>query len=609
MTHPIARSTHALPQTQNTAPVYEFRALYTHDLRRKQKRWQDGTLKYHTFNKRIMVYDTLKNFIGDSHWKESDGLQDGDEVELEAGVLVQVGECVASQETDLRGLLERPKKDQGEGEKRGANVDGSARELSRTARMTPGGNTAPQGREYLRHKSLNALLGTPRGALGKAALPTKSPFEVRHGVGGENERAAKRLRVEGEQGWNVTRMTTSIKGSKSKETPLWTADARNKTAAKPSAKKSNPLPAGQRRLDMREVIDITSDKDESLRSDITLPDTLPILHGATPTLKPRRTPAVPRSWRKVTPPAVHMVEPKSPSVSTTNKVSDVEASIAPIGLRDEEFEDIENILLPDETPVKEPKNTRLKPLKLVKQRPRNKLLCAKDPPRTKPSQQVNTANRDVMEIECPVPMVVDKQKSKTTGDSTNKTSVKSKSKRESKRALAERERLRSSSPAFSTMRKGETSQKVDGALNKGGVHEMTMAHGIMDQRILAVRQSPVKNSDPRAFRRVQSENDANVPFPLEDRSSIPQLDDERIQPAAADTSPAKRKQSNGAKKAMQRSLSENEGAKKYQRARNEQEKGPWTIEALDLFDWRPPDWEERQKRVELSSFIDVEVAG
>jgi len=44
--------------TQNTAPVLEFQCLFTFDLRRKQKRWQDGFLRFHTFNKRIMVYDS-----------------------------------------------------------------------------------------------------------------------------------------------------------------------------------------------------------------------------------------------------------------------------------------------------------------------------------------------------------------------------------------------------------------------------------------------------------------------------------------------------------------------------------------------------------------------
>ena len=109
----------------STAPVHEFRCLYTHDVRRKQKRWQDGFLKYHTFNKRAMVYDTLRNFIGDTHWQASGGIGEGDEVELEAGVVVQIGEQVGLSETDLRPIFERPRKrGAGEGEERGGEERG-----------------------------------------------------------------------------------------------------------------------------------------------------------------------------------------------------------------------------------------------------------------------------------------------------------------------------------------------------------------------------------------------------------------------------------------------------------------------------------------------------
>lgn len=76
-----------IPTTQNTAPVLSFNCLYTHDLRRKAKRWQDGFLRFHTFNKRVMVYDVPRNFIGDTHWRESQEIQDGDELQLEKGVL------------------------------------------------------------------------------------------------------------------------------------------------------------------------------------------------------------------------------------------------------------------------------------------------------------------------------------------------------------------------------------------------------------------------------------------------------------------------------------------------------------------------------------------
>ncbi|KAL0263112.1 hypothetical protein SLS55_002088 [Diplodia seriata] len=105
------RSTAQSSTAANTAPVHEFRCLYTHDLRRKQKRWQDGFLKFHTFNKRVMVYDQPRNYIGDTHWKGGDTLNDGDELTLENGVIVQVAEPVATTQTDLTELLQKKPRD------------------------------------------------------------------------------------------------------------------------------------------------------------------------------------------------------------------------------------------------------------------------------------------------------------------------------------------------------------------------------------------------------------------------------------------------------------------------------------------------------------------
>lgn len=165
-------------QTQNTALVVEHRCLYTHDLRRKAKRWQDGFLRFHTFNKRIMIYDVQRNYIGDTHWREADPVQDGDELELDRPVLVQVGEQVGSVEQDLTGLLEkRHNKDY-------TTITGE--DLPDSSPPIPmigvGPKTKPAASMMLIPKSLNTLLGTPKGATGKACLPVKSPYEVRRAV-------------------------------------------------------------------------------------------------------------------------------------------------------------------------------------------------------------------------------------------------------------------------------------------------------------------------------------------------------------------------------------------------------------------------------------------
>ncbi|MCJ1413069.1 hypothetical protein MMC19_007171 [Ptychographa xylographoides] len=157
----------AVPATQNTAPILEFQCLYTHDLRQKKKRWQDGVLRFHTFNKRVMVYDVERNYIGDSHWRKDAAVQDGDELKLDKGVLIQVREAMGRREQDLTELLERRRLTQdrspGTGNKNHSIVSRSD------------GTPLIQ----LRPKSLNALLGTPKRAYGRAVLPTKSPYENR----------------------------------------------------------------------------------------------------------------------------------------------------------------------------------------------------------------------------------------------------------------------------------------------------------------------------------------------------------------------------------------------------------------------------------------------
>ena len=180
-----------VPTTQNTAPVLDFRCLYTYDLRRKQKRWQDGLLRFHTFNKRIMVYDVPRNYIGDKHWRGEGIVGDGDEFELDRGVLIQVGEATGSMEQDLTELLEkRTPRDVASGL-------GSSSPVEDTSNTTMASPAVVQP-SLLKPKSLNALLGTPQGPIGRASLSKKSPHEMRetrNNVPCTDGRPTKRLRI------------------------------------------------------------------------------------------------------------------------------------------------------------------------------------------------------------------------------------------------------------------------------------------------------------------------------------------------------------------------------------------------------------------------------
>ncbi|KAJ5104814.1 hypothetical protein NUU61_002161 [Penicillium alfredii] len=150
--------------SQATASVVKFRCLYTHDLRRKSKRWQDGYLRYHTFNKRIMVFDEQGNFIGDHHWRSGDEVQDGDELELDKGALIQVCEAMGTTQTDLSNLFEKRKSSQTSPQ---SNAPGSQPRTSTPLRSS--GSSQP-------FRSLNDLLGIKKTSIGHLV----SPYEERH---------------------------------------------------------------------------------------------------------------------------------------------------------------------------------------------------------------------------------------------------------------------------------------------------------------------------------------------------------------------------------------------------------------------------------------------
>ncbi|KAL2198831.1 hypothetical protein P885DRAFT_32945 [Corynascus similis CBS 632.67] len=159
-----------------TALVLEFICLFTHDLRKKQKRWEDGRLRYHTFNKRVMVYDDRGNFVGDLHWTREEEFGEGEEVQLDRGTaIVQVLDCVGRKEQDLSELLDKRAKEK---EQRQARLM-ARRSLAAPSPNTPMAGSRTQDHFQTRHRPLNHLLGTPTGHYGRAVVPTESPFELR----------------------------------------------------------------------------------------------------------------------------------------------------------------------------------------------------------------------------------------------------------------------------------------------------------------------------------------------------------------------------------------------------------------------------------------------
>lgn len=189
----------------STALVLEFVCLFTHDLKRKQKRWQDGRIKYHTFNKRVMVYDDRGHFVGDMHWRRDWDFDEGEEVELErGGVIVQVAECVGRQDQDLSEIVDKRVREKDERQAKIAARPSILRGLAvRTPMPQPRLPPTPQDNPLTRHRPLQQVIGTPSGHYGRAVVPTESPFEQRQRAndndspGGEADpRPSKRQRYD-----------------------------------------------------------------------------------------------------------------------------------------------------------------------------------------------------------------------------------------------------------------------------------------------------------------------------------------------------------------------------------------------------------------------------
>lgn len=221
--------------TQNTAPVHEFRCLYTRDLHKKAKKWHDGSLRYHTFNRRVMVYDDAKNYIGDLHYREAE-FGEGVEIQLDRGVKVEVGEPLGETQTDLTPILERQRPEKTVSQVRKPNASCL-------------NSTNPSQRP----KSLLEVLGQSQGQRGRARLPLQSPYEQRQtfGQSEQAEHPSKRRRLSSDKENHPRTVVTTV-------TPVVAQlhqPARLSNPALPSAPKERAP------VEFEEVLDISSDEE------------------------------------------------------------------------------------------------------------------------------------------------------------------------------------------------------------------------------------------------------------------------------------------------------------------------------------------------------------
>lgn len=276
-----------------------------------------------------MVYDTSKNFLGDTYWKESNEPQEGDELTLDKGVMVEVADAVGFSQTDLTPLFEK-----------------KSPQAKPPATRPPPRPTAPPGiarggTSQLKHKSLNALLGATKGPIGKA-LPVQSPYELRHEK--ENEctegRPAKRQRIE-----HPTE--NALSSSPTKRGKAVTSKELPPPLRTPNIKKAPPatrsVPRGV------SIISLDSEPD-ILSSEVTLPGTppgilksksacpMPLVPAAIPKpvqlrdLSAQKTPKLPKGKvplphlkAKETPPPPP--RSSSPPISASNRLSNIDFAL------------------------------------------------------------------------------------------------------------------------------------------------------------------------------------------------------------------------------------------------------------------------------------------
>ena len=378
----------AIPASQNTAPVAEFRCLFTHDTRKKQKKWQDGFLKFHSFNSRVIVYDASRFAVGDTYYKDSPELHEGDELMLDKGVMVEVAEPMGVTQTDLTPLFDR----------KASNLPQQTtapvpqRPLPRPT--IPASNPL-RAASQLRHKSLNTLLGTPKGPMGKA-IPIISPYQERmdkENARGE-ERGAKRQKIaHAAPVQQPTRPSVASENAPKKIAPVRTRPMHRDPDIQP---RPRTLPHDAT------VINLSSQPEaDTIPSDVTLPCT-PSKHATIPIPPsrvsiPARKEALP--LQKVVPntpklpkgkvPVPHIKAQQtprqpppasSPPVSASNRITNVDFAIQPIADAPKERSPVPSPAEPPQ-PLQPLQNRKTKSLKLSRGPKRGMLLCQSAPVR------------------------------------------------------------------------------------------------------------------------------------------------------------------------------------------------------------------------------------
>lgn len=580
-----------LSQSDTTAPVLEFRCLYTFNLTQKKKKWQDGTLKFHTRNKRAMVFDESYNHIGDGHWNNNSDPVEGDEFDLHCGALVQVADMIRTSHSDLTPILERKRKHAEELAKHNSIAPVSI--LSQRAILGDEANK--------KHKSLRSII---------ASQSVTSRQGPRYSDNVENEvpnGRSKLTTIQVASIWSVT-ATTKKPALKPRVAPMKAPASKAGKSQSKSTKangrnsKSTSITPGQSTFKVKQVIDLTSD---------------PVQEGSPAQLEVVTTPrADKRSLgvrRRHVPeqPAPIVRPPSSPPVTSANLVQNVDVLLNQQAVTADTRQ--------PESEIRVLKQ-QAKPLRLSKTKAKGALLCMQNPTIQNIPNQDHQDFQDLSSDSDEALMLINQQNRfmqnpKTVGLARDQDALDHNDRLinvRSGRPPGISKVLNTKSP---TKRQSQPRVQPQGA----NINTNSPQHNdtYIPSSILLPTSSPTISTSPRrstnSLRRTQSaaiprgllcdlpHQNTNSPVQsptLQDpkRRQFPQLRraytlTSMNHPSAAPLAAAP------AQVIPPPATTTNLPLARHMPPKRAGETGPWSVEALDLFDWRPPDWEQRRMDV------------
>ncbi|OQE12150.1 hypothetical protein PENVUL_c001G10319 [Penicillium vulpinum] len=309
-----------------------------------------------------MVYDDQGNFIGDHHWRSPDEVQDGDEMELDKGVLIEVTEKMGTTETDITTLYEKKKSSQGSPQTKDPV---SLSQIPRTSTHTSAPVSTPirSSGSSQPFRSLNDLLGIKRTPIGHLVPPYEETNPLRPtSIIQEPERAPKRQKISSvvnrsaEKGSRAQNEVIDLTDSNQ----VLTARQRRPTVQSTQTRPQRPIPPSFSRVSVSTTSEPTSspatlevvrtatkgvqptrplgNKSKNIPSPVQLPKPLgPPLKGPIPTVPPETEIPRPRAKLRVEQPSINrenqptaVSRPIPPHSSDTPTVSRGSLLSAPI---------------------------------------------------------------------------------------------------------------------------------------------------------------------------------------------------------------------------------------------------------------------------------------